>query len=128
MLEVVPAAALTVHRIMDTEHGLGSVTGEMMLYTLLNHSIWFYGTSNTVRTDPEGAFRDQGLRKQECLGRPLTPSNSQQYVWLEELQTVSQFKTSLLTALQVTMTYIETVDSLRDSCCWEEHRQTHRFV
>ena len=56
--------------------------------------------------------------KQECLGKPLIQSNSQQIVWLEELLTMSQFKKSLLNALQLTMTYIETEDSLRGSFCW----------
>ena len=49
--------------------------------------------------------------KQECLGKPLMQSNSQQFVWLEELLTMSQFKKSLMNALQLTMTYIETEDS-----------------
>ena len=48
---------------MDTEHGLGNVTGEIMLNTLLNHWIKKYGKPNIVRTDPEGAFRDQGFRR-----------------------------------------------------------------
>ena len=33
------AAPVTVHRVMDIEHGLGNVTGEIMLSTLLNHWI-----------------------------------------------------------------------------------------
>ena len=53
-------------------------------------------------------------------------SNSQQFVWLEELLTMSQFKNFLMNALQLTMTYIETEDSLRGSCCWERHRPTRR--
>ena len=76
------AASVTIHRVMDIEHGLGNVTGEIMLNTLLNHWIKCYGEPNIVRTDPEGAFRDQGFRrglsvlalilgtrsgKQECL-------------------------------------------------------------
>ena len=55
--------------------------------------------------------------KQECLGKLLIQSNSQQFVWLEELRTVSQFKKSLMNALQLTMTCIESEDSLRGSCC-----------
>ena len=31
------AASVTIHRVMDVEHGLGNVTGEIMLATLLNH-------------------------------------------------------------------------------------------
>ena len=62
--------------------------------------------------------------KQEFLGKPLIQSNSQQFVWLEGLLTVSRFKKSLMSALQLTMTYIETVDSLRGSGCWEQHRRT----
>ena len=46
---------------MDTEHGLGNVTGEIMLATLLNHWVKYYDKPHIVRTDPEGAFRDQGF-------------------------------------------------------------------
>ena len=48
---------------MDTEHGLGNVTGEIMLNTLLSHWIKYYGQPNNVRTDPQTAFRDQGFRR-----------------------------------------------------------------
>ena len=137
------AATVTVHRVMDTEHGLGNVTGEIMLNTLLNQWIKYYGKPNIVRTDPEGAFDIRGFDvvmlprvsvltlglgtrpgKQERLGKHWVPSNSQQYVWLEELLTVSQFKKSLVNALRLTMTHIEIEDTLRGSCCWERHRQT----
>ena len=57
------AASVTVHRVMDTEHGLGNATGKLMLNTLLNHWVKCYGTPDIVRTDPEGAFRDQGFRR-----------------------------------------------------------------
>ena len=48
---------------MDTEHGLGNATGEIMLSTLLNHWVKYYGKPDIVRTDLEGAFRDQGFRR-----------------------------------------------------------------
>ena len=57
------AASVTIQRVMDTEHGLGNVTGEIMLNTLLDHWIKYYGKPNIVRTDPEGAFRDQECRR-----------------------------------------------------------------
>ena len=57
------AASVTIHRVMDTEHGLGNVTSEIMLATLLNHWVNYYGKPDVVRTDPEGAFRDQGFRR-----------------------------------------------------------------
>ena len=57
------AASVTIHRVMDTEHGMGNVTGEIMLNTLLNHWIKNYGKPDTVRTDSEGTFRDQGFRR-----------------------------------------------------------------
>ena len=57
MLEVV-----LPHRVMDVEHGLGNVTGEIMLATLLNHWVKYYNKLD-VRTDPEGACRDQGFRR-----------------------------------------------------------------
>ena len=31
------AASVTIHRVMDTEHGLGNVTDEIMLDALLKH-------------------------------------------------------------------------------------------
>ena len=55
------AASVAIHRVMDTEHKLGNVTGNIMLNTLLNHWIKYYGEPNIVRTDPEGAFRDQAF-------------------------------------------------------------------
>ena len=50
------AASVTVHRLRDVEHGLGNVTVENMLATLLNHWVKYYGKPDFVRTDPEGAF------------------------------------------------------------------------
>ena len=57
------AASVTIHRVMDTEHGLGNVEGEIMLATLLNHRVKYCVKPDIVRTDPEGAFRDQGFRR-----------------------------------------------------------------
>ena len=57
------SASMTIHRVMDTEHGLGNVTCEIMLNTLLNHWVKFCGKPDIVRSDPEGAFRDQGFRR-----------------------------------------------------------------
>ena len=57
------AASVTIHRVMDVEHGLGNVTGEIVLTTLLNHWVKYYGKPDIARTDPEGAFRDQGFRR-----------------------------------------------------------------
>ena len=115
------AASVTIHRVMDVEHGLGNVTSEIMLATLLNHWVKYYGKPDIVRTDPEGAFSRSRIstwfgsqehtsstlilgKRQEFLGKPLTQSNSQHFVWLEELLTMSQFKKSLMNALQHTMT------------------------
>ena len=57
------AASVTIHRVMDVEHGLGNVTGEIMLATLLNHWVKYNGKPDIVRTDAEGACRDQGFRR-----------------------------------------------------------------
>ena len=57
------AASVTIQKVMDTEHGLGKVIGEFMLNTSLNHCIQYYGKPNIVRTDPDGAFRNQGFRR-----------------------------------------------------------------
>ena len=57
------AASVAIHRVMDTEHGLGNVTGGIMLATLLNHWVKYYGQPDIVRPDPKGAFRDQGFRR-----------------------------------------------------------------
>ena len=59
------AALVTIQRVMDTEHGLDNVTGEIMLNTLLKHWIKYFGKPDIVRNDPEGALRDQGIRP--CL-------------------------------------------------------------
>ena len=62
MLEVVlPPRPST--EFMGTEHGLGNVTGEIMLATWLNHWVKNCGKPDIVRTHPEGAFRDQGFRR-----------------------------------------------------------------
>ena len=98
------AASVTIYRVMDIEHGLGNVTGDIMLSTLLNHVTH--------------------LGKQECLGRRWIQSDSQQFVWLEELQTVFTVQEILMNVRQLTMTFIETEDSLRGSCCAEKHRLT----
>ena len=55
------AASVTVHRVMDTEYGLGNVTREIMLSTLVNRWVRYYDKPDIVRTDPEGAFRDQDV-------------------------------------------------------------------
>ena len=57
------AASVTTHRVMDTERGLGNVTGEIMLKTLLNRWVMYFGKPDIVRTNPEGAFRYQGFRR-----------------------------------------------------------------
>ena len=57
------AASVIIHRVMDVEHGLGNVTGEIMLNTLMNHWVKYFGKPDIVRTDPEGAFRDKGFRR-----------------------------------------------------------------
>ena len=40
------AAAVTVHRVMDKEHGVGHVTGEILLQTLMEHQIQHCGKPN----------------------------------------------------------------------------------
>ena len=62
MLEFVPPS-VTIQRVMDTEYGLGNVTSEIILNTLLNHWIKYCGKPNIIRTVPEGACRDQGFRR-----------------------------------------------------------------
>ena len=57
------AASLTIHRVMDTEHGLGHVSGETTSNTSLNHWIKYYGKPNIISTDPEGARGDQEFRR-----------------------------------------------------------------
>ena len=57
------AAFVTIQRVIDIEHELGNVTGDIMPNTLLNHWIKYYGKPNIIRTDLEGAFRDQGFRR-----------------------------------------------------------------
>ena len=138
------AASVTIHRVMDNEHGLGNVTGEIMLSTLLDHWVKYYSKPDIARTDPEGVFRDQGFRrglaaksirldidpgdaswKTGVLGKTLdTIKHSANRVARRTPDNVK----SLMSALQLTMTYIETEDLLRGSCCWERHRQTSQFA
>ena len=42
------AASVTIHRVMDVEHGLGNVTGETMLATLLNQWVKYCGKPDSV--------------------------------------------------------------------------------
>ena len=96
------ASSVSIRRVMDTEQGLGNVTGEITLNTLLNHRI--QALSEPIQKEP---FEIRGFdvvllprasvltlllearpAKQECLGERWIPSNRQQYVWLEELLTV----------------------------------------
>ena len=98
---------------MDVEHGLGNVTGEIMLATRLNHWVKCYGKADIVRTDPEGAFRDQGFR--HCLA-----AKSIRLVILGKRPGKQEFLGK--------PPCIETVDSLRGSCCWDKHRQTKQLV
>ena len=53
------AASVTIQRVMDNEHRLGNVTGEIMLNTWLNLWIKYHIKQNGIRTDPEGAFGDE---------------------------------------------------------------------
>ena len=80
------AAVMTIHRVMDKEHGLGIVTGEI----LMEQWIKYGGKPHMVRTNPEGPCRDQGFDRG-------------------------------LAAKSI-------VDTLRDSCCWDEHPLTHQLA
>ena len=61
------AAAVTIHRVMDTEHGLCTVTGETLLNTLLNHWIKFCGKPNITRTERQETFdRSLGSTRSCC--------------------------------------------------------------
>ena len=57
------AATVTITESWTLNMDWASMTGEIMLNTLLNQWIKYYGKPNIVRTDPEGAFRDQGFRR-----------------------------------------------------------------
>ena len=117
------AASVTIHRVMDIEHGLGNVTGEIMLSTLLNH--WSSTVANQTLSEPiqKELFKIKDFDvvwlprvyaltlilethpgRREFLGKHWIQSNSRQFVWLEELWTLSQFKKSLMSELQLTMT------------------------
>ena len=60
------AASVTVHRVTDTEHGLGKVTSEIMLNTLLNHFIKYYGKPNVVRTPSRRSFSTSWASTWSC--------------------------------------------------------------
>ena len=134
------AASVTIQRVMDSEHGLGNVTGEIMLATLLHHWIKYYGKPDIIRTDSEGAFRDQGFRrvlaaksirldidrgdaswKTGVRGKTLDAINQSA---IRVARRTPDSVSSQEIFLHLTMTCIETEDSLRGSCCWERHRRT----
>ena len=50
------AASVTIHRVMDVEHGLGNATGEIMLATLLNHWGKYYGTPENCQNRNRRSF------------------------------------------------------------------------
>ena len=50
------AAFVTIHRVMDVEHGLVNVTGEIMLATLLNHWVKYYAKPDIVRNRSRRSF------------------------------------------------------------------------
>ena len=92
------AASVTIQKVMDTEHGLGKVIGEIMLNTSLNHWIQYYGKPNIIRNRSRWSFfgiRDfdvallqrasvltlmvPHLGKPVCLEKRWIPSSMQQY-------------------------------------------------
>ena len=117
---------VTIQRVTNTDRGLGNATRELTLNTWLNNWNKYCGKPNIIKTDPEGACRDQGFRrglavksirldidpgyasgKQECLGKHWIPSDIQQFVWYEELLAVSQFKKCWMSALLFTKSCIQ---------------------
>ena len=86
-------ASVTIHRVMDTERGLGNVTGKIMLNTLLNHRSSTVASQALSEPIHEELFEIKdfdvvwlsrayvstlisGTRpgKQECLGKHWIPS------------------------------------------------------
>ena len=127
---------------MDIEHGLDNVTGEIMLSTLLNQWIKYNGKPDIVRTDLEGAFRNQafrsGLAVKSILDIDPDDASWQTAVLGKTLDSIKQsairvarrtpdsvtIQEILVNARQLTMTFIETEDSLRGNCGAEKHRLT----
>ena len=87
------AASVTIQRVMDTEHALSIVTIEIMLNTLLNHWIKYYGNQTVPEPIQKELFEIRGFDvvllprvsvftlilvtrpgKQECLGKHWIPS------------------------------------------------------
>ena len=131
---------------MDTEHGLGNMTGEIMLNTLLNHWVKYCGKSDVVRADPEGAFGDQGFRRglaAKSVHLDIDPGDASWKTGVvgKTLDTIKQsaIRVARRTPDSVTVQEIfdgcSTVhndlhrieDSLRGSCCCERHPQTSHF-
>ena len=93
--------------------------GEIMLNTTQNNRTKNSGKPNVIRTDREGAFRDQAFRRglaaksirldtdpgDASWKRGVLGNTLQQNAWLEELLTVSQFKKSSMSALLLATTY-----------------------
>ena len=145
MLEVVPPPRQSQEsRTLNIEGG--SVTGKIMLNTLLNHWIKYCGNPNSSQNrSSKELFEIKGfhvvlLPRLSVLTLILGTrpgqlewekheqlSGKQQYVLLEELLSVSQFKKSLTQTQLLTTTCIEIDDSLRGTCCWESQCQTSRL-
>ena len=130
------SASVTIHRVMDTEHGLGNVTSEIMLNTLLNHWIKCYGKLDSVRTDPEGAFRYQGFRRglaDKSTRLDIDPGDATWKTGVLGKTLDSIFQSAIRVARRTpdSVTVQEIVDectTARGSCCWERHRQTSLFA
>ena len=123
------AASVTIHRVMDAEHGLGAESLanpepiQKELFEIKDFDVVWLPRAHVLTL-----ILVNRLGRQECMGKPLIQSNSQQFVLLEELLTMSRFKKSLMNALQLTMRYIETENFLSGSCCLERHRPTRQLA
>ena len=120
------AASVTIHRVMDVEHGLGNVTGDIMLATLLNHWVKYYGKPDIVRTDPERAFRDQGFRRglaAKSMRLDIDPGDASWKTGVlgKTLDTIKQSATRVARTTPDSVTIQEVVDE-----CTTAHNDLHR--
>ena len=125
------------------------MTSEIMLATLLNHWVKYYGKPDIVRTDPEGAFRrDQGFRRGLAAKSTRLDIDPGEASWKtgvlgKTLETIKQSAIRVARRTPDGVTIQEIFDEcttahndlhrnrgvfLRGSCCQERHRQTRQLA
>ena len=113
------AASVTIHRVMDVEHGLGKVTGEIMLAK-------YYGKPDIVRTDPERAFSRSRIFDVVCLPRAYVDIDRVEASWKTGVlgKTLNTMKQSAIRVARRTTDSVS-IQEVFDECT-ATHNDLHR--